>query len=317
MTSQERQSLTLTPKRAPKMASGQSLNHLLNFSLPPRQSRFPLSLPRRSRRNGTHQDVWNKERFVNAQYRFVMTPTGDYTVHFADPDMYVLASDLLKKMLIIRTTNLVSSNGRISSRLSSHAPLLLPLLRQAEKGSVKRRDIWHVQSVFHHLQLPAWPNVDTLVSSPVNSTSFLPWHIPCLSGLLLPLHTALLVDIREPEMGSMPNLLWLCKWKTTQMCQMAWWALSGRRRQRRNPTWNIVLCNRPGSHIRVFPMHRVYHAHAPHAKTTNNHLSTSSLTYLAFGYSPTASGPFPLPAWCLQLRQIHARNPFISDHGSY
>lgn len=27
--------------------------------------------------------------FVNAQYRFVMNPTGDYTVHFADPDMHV------------------------------------------------------------------------------------------------------------------------------------------------------------------------------------------------------------------------------------
>ena len=25
--------------------------------------------------------------FVNAQYRFVMNPNGDYTVHFADPDM--------------------------------------------------------------------------------------------------------------------------------------------------------------------------------------------------------------------------------------
>jgi hypothetical protein len=27
--------------------------------------------------------------FVNAQYRFVMNPIGDYTVHFADPDMQV------------------------------------------------------------------------------------------------------------------------------------------------------------------------------------------------------------------------------------
>lgn len=27
--------------------------------------------------------------FVNAQYRFIMNPGGDYTVHFADPDMYV------------------------------------------------------------------------------------------------------------------------------------------------------------------------------------------------------------------------------------
>lgn len=25
--------------------------------------------------------------FVNAQYRFVMNPNGDFTVHFADPDM--------------------------------------------------------------------------------------------------------------------------------------------------------------------------------------------------------------------------------------
>ncbi|KAJ6611470.1 hypothetical protein B0H10DRAFT_2165795 [Mycena sp. CBHHK59/15] len=63
-----------------------NLNHLLNFTLPPRQTQ-PPSLPRRSRKTVTHQGVWNKERFVNAQYRFVMNPNGDYTVHFADPDM--------------------------------------------------------------------------------------------------------------------------------------------------------------------------------------------------------------------------------------
>jgi hypothetical protein len=102
-----------TPKRVTKSASSQSLNHLLNFSLPPRQSHQVQSLPRRSRRHGTTQGVWNKERepfrqsvcqlklgeliippiidpgFVNAQYRFVMNPLGDYTVHFADPDMCV------------------------------------------------------------------------------------------------------------------------------------------------------------------------------------------------------------------------------------
>jgi hypothetical protein len=65
MTSQQSirpQSQTTTPKRASKMASGQSLNHLLNFTLPPRQSQPPQSLPRRSRKHGTHQGVWNKER---------------------------------------------------------------------------------------------------------------------------------------------------------------------------------------------------------------------------------------------------------------
>lgn len=93
-------------KRPSKMASSQSLNHLLNFSLPPRQSHLYQNLPRR-RKQGGNQAVWNKEReyrsdchcrytlkpsavgFVNAQYRFVMDPMGDYTVHFADPDMYV------------------------------------------------------------------------------------------------------------------------------------------------------------------------------------------------------------------------------------
>ncbi|KAF8973496.1 hypothetical protein BDZ97DRAFT_1900339 [Flammula alnicola] len=81
-----------TPKRLSKMPANQptNLNHLLNFTLPPRQTRPLTSLPRRSRKVGNVQGVWNKERFVNAQYRFVMNPNGDYTVHFADPDMFVI-----------------------------------------------------------------------------------------------------------------------------------------------------------------------------------------------------------------------------------
>lgn len=51
-----------TPKRPSKTASSQSLNHLLNFSLPPRQTHQLQSLPRRSRRHGANQAVWNKER---------------------------------------------------------------------------------------------------------------------------------------------------------------------------------------------------------------------------------------------------------------
>ncbi|KAF9229030.1 hypothetical protein BS17DRAFT_742607 [Gyrodon lividus] len=83
-----------TPKRPAKMAPSQSLNHLLNFTLPPRQSQ-PQSFPRRSRKP-TSQGIWNKERFVNAQYRFVVTPTGDYTVHFADPDIFFQWHDILQ-----------------------------------------------------------------------------------------------------------------------------------------------------------------------------------------------------------------------------
>lgn len=123
------QSQITTPKRASKMASGQSLNHLLNFTLPPRQSQQPQSLPRRSRKNGTNHGVWNKESkdaacrmlcgslihmfpgFVNAQYRFVMNPTGDYTVHFADPDMYVCIGTF-SRYTIISYGRAASFNGR-------------------------------------------------------------------------------------------------------------------------------------------------------------------------------------------------------------
>lgn len=62
-----------TPKRVAKSASSQSLNHLLNFSLPPRQTHQASSLPRRSRRHGTTQGVWNKER--EAVFRFKPNPS--------------------------------------------------------------------------------------------------------------------------------------------------------------------------------------------------------------------------------------------------
>jgi len=97
-----------TPKRVQKMASSQNMNHLLNFTLPPRQSRPPVNLPRRSRKTGTQQGVWNKERFVNAQYRFVMNPTGDYTVHFADPDIFFQWHDILQ-VIVPRSSALASA----------------------------------------------------------------------------------------------------------------------------------------------------------------------------------------------------------------
>ncbi|KAG7452199.1 uncharacterized protein BT62DRAFT_926410 [Guyanagaster necrorhizus] len=100
-----------TPKRAPKMASQVNLNHLLNFTLPPRQSQTPSSVPRRSRRTGgTHHGVWNKERFVNAQYRFVMNPMGDYTVHFADPDIFFQWNDIVQ-VIIPRSSPLAAATS--------------------------------------------------------------------------------------------------------------------------------------------------------------------------------------------------------------
>ncbi|KAG8995672.1 hypothetical protein FRB94_008868 [Tulasnella sp. JGI-2019a] len=74
-----------------------SVSHLMNFSLPPRQAP-PMSAPRRGRR-ALSQQVWNKEKFVNAQYRFIMKPTEDYTVHFADPDIFFRWQDILQVII--------------------------------------------------------------------------------------------------------------------------------------------------------------------------------------------------------------------------
>jgi len=54
----------------PKMAASQStnLNHLLNFSLPPRQPHPPSTTCRRSRKTGTAHGPWNKERELVMSY---------------------------------------------------------------------------------------------------------------------------------------------------------------------------------------------------------------------------------------------------------
>jgi hypothetical protein len=50
-----------TTRHMTKMPSNQSLNHLLNFTLAPRQSQPAQALPRRSRKPASHQAVWHKE----------------------------------------------------------------------------------------------------------------------------------------------------------------------------------------------------------------------------------------------------------------
>lgn len=64
MTSNPGSIQVATPNRFSKMPANQAtnLNHLLNFTLPPRQTRPLSSLPRRSRKVGNVQGVWNKER---------------------------------------------------------------------------------------------------------------------------------------------------------------------------------------------------------------------------------------------------------------
>ncbi|KWU42574.1 hypothetical protein RHOSPDRAFT_21023, partial [Rhodotorula sp. JG-1b] len=71
---------------------------LLGFTLPPRAPQPPTHLPRRSTRRNPHHAVFDRARFVH-QFRFVVKPDKDYTVHFADPDIHIDWPDVLQVIL--------------------------------------------------------------------------------------------------------------------------------------------------------------------------------------------------------------------------
>ncbi|KAI1502648.1 hypothetical protein F5X99DRAFT_378742 [Biscogniauxia marginata] len=75
-----------------------SITHLLDYSLPTRNYH---DHPRSSRRHptwgpGSGYHAVDKARFVHANYRFVVSPTGDYTSHAADADRHLEWSDVLQ-----------------------------------------------------------------------------------------------------------------------------------------------------------------------------------------------------------------------------
>jgi len=91
--SRQEDSSLLTPTSTPTNKRGQvSLNHLLNFSFPERQLPQPVYAQRKVR-SAAYQP-YNKERFLNANFRFLVNPTGDYTVNLADPDLPINWNDI-------------------------------------------------------------------------------------------------------------------------------------------------------------------------------------------------------------------------------
>ncbi|CAA7268033.1 unnamed protein product [Cyclocybe aegerita] len=142
-----------TPKRVSKMPSNQvNVNDLLNFTLPPRQSRPTTNLPRRSRKTGTAQGVWNKERFVNAQYRFVMNPTGDYTVHFADPDIFFQWHDILQ-VVVPRSSALAAAaaSGELATQEEGYTTCPICLSPPAAPRMTKCGHVFCLPCILHYL----------------------------------------------------------------------------------------------------------------------------------------------------------------------
>lgn len=86
-----------------------SLNHLLNFSLPPRssgpsQGHFsPSSFSGKSRRY-TPSTPYSKERFVNAAFRFLVQPTTESPGQLLDPDMPLPWEEVERVIIPCRTT---------------------------------------------------------------------------------------------------------------------------------------------------------------------------------------------------------------------
>ncbi|GBC07049.1 hypothetical protein RclHR1_07200007 [Rhizophagus clarus] len=85
---------------APNRRGQISLNHLLNFSFPPRQS-SQFNAPRRQKT--VNYQPYNKERFLNANFRFLVKSMGDYTAYQVDPDILLDWEDI--EQVIITSPN--------------------------------------------------------------------------------------------------------------------------------------------------------------------------------------------------------------------
>ncbi|GHJ86646.1 hypothetical protein NliqN6_3048 [Naganishia liquefaciens] len=115
------------PHAARKASEAVNLNHLLNFSMPRRERDVPGSghTPRRSR--GARNTAHNKERYVNAQFRFVMKPTANYAAHLADPDLFYQWPQILQVIVPTVSALAVAQGDEPSSSGINNAP------RRAEK----------------------------------------------------------------------------------------------------------------------------------------------------------------------------------------
>ncbi|KAH9472917.1 hypothetical protein MJO29_000003 [Puccinia striiformis f. sp. tritici] len=125
---QQQQQLNFKPTRLSqnqRRATDQhTLSHLLGFTLPPRSaqsSQSPSSARRPARRHHAHNTYYDKDQFVHAKYRFILKPTGDYTVYFADPDIRFNWPDILQVIVNLSTSLPTISAHPQTADSDSHA----------------------------------------------------------------------------------------------------------------------------------------------------------------------------------------------------
>ncbi|CAE7230436.1 unnamed protein product [Rhizoctonia solani] len=124
----------------------ESLNHLLNFTLPPRSQPLLQNVPRRSRK--PNNVYYNPEKFLNAQYRFVMKPTGDYTVHFADPDIFFQWEDIMQ--ILVPRSSAFASAGTAAEGVTTCPICLSP---PTAPRMTKCGHVYCFPCILHYLQV--------------------------------------------------------------------------------------------------------------------------------------------------------------------
>lgn len=93
-----------------------SLNHLLNFSFPVREEPQNTA-PVRRRRNANYQP-FNKEKFINANFRFLMNPRSDYAVYTMDADAPVHWEDIEQVLIAVPQSCPICLQPPVAARIT-------------------------------------------------------------------------------------------------------------------------------------------------------------------------------------------------------
>ncbi|KAF9537378.1 hypothetical protein EC957_008381 [Mortierella hygrophila] len=93
-----------------------SLNHLLNFSFPVREEPQNTA-PVRRRRNANYQP-FNKEKFINANFRFLMNPRSDYAVYTMDADAPVQWDDIEQVLIAVPQSCPICLQPPVAARIT-------------------------------------------------------------------------------------------------------------------------------------------------------------------------------------------------------
>ncbi|KAJ3335815.1 hypothetical protein HDU83_009878, partial [Entophlyctis luteolus] len=76
-----------------------SLNHLINFSFPPRSQPISVVASPRRRKQSQTTVPYNKEKFMNSNYRFILKPSASYAQHLRNPDSPISWSNILQVVI--------------------------------------------------------------------------------------------------------------------------------------------------------------------------------------------------------------------------